>query len=298
MRQFNRFFGILLALVAIVGGVMLQKVSAQGMSLNELLFPPAPTYTPKTMTELSNTPIGQVNTMNRENTSYSPAATSKSANDQDIMRMVSDLITKADQQYLKLGWLHITSIKERFPPVAKFLPNGDPIPTRSVNDAWYQLGQNGFVIKAVILDNTGDALTTQEVIFEDGLWKNLTIPETNPTTKESYQIETLDQGLLGFSSSHLQTFQVEEPEGIEGGGTLIGVTETEIFDTPEIFDQSVLVKGMMSKYTLSKDSGRILIVENYQISPDGSHVLWDRITTTVVENLDVAPDEILNYFAG
>ncbi len=295
MRRNKRLLLLLVAMGVIAGGVMLSKASAQGISLNELLFPPSPNDLPKTSIQLTNPLMEQKEIQDEKDLSDLSAAANNFTNDQTTFQTVSDLITKADKEFIKPGWLHIISVKERFPSVPKLLPNGDPIPTRSENDAWYLLGENGYVIKAVIVDNTGEVLTSQVVVFEDGLWKNLTIPETNPTEKEIYQIETLDQGLME-SSSQNQIGNVEEVEDSEGSGTLIVVTKTERFDAPVLVDQTTQVYGMISKYTLSKNSGRILILESYQIFPDDSIVLWDRITTTTVENLNIAPDNILDYF--
>jgi len=275
----------------LVGGIALQKAHAQGLTLSELLFPNPPAGTTVIKEELSNPLLTQTEAPTNSADTSSPAAALTNDNGQDIQTRAIELVKKADETYLKPGWLHILTIEESFPSGEKVLPNGDPIPTKSSNNAWYLLGEKGLVSQAVIIDDTGDALTTQNVIYKDGYWKNLTIPELSSAEKEDYQIKTLDQGLLGSDHpSRNFTYALEE----DTENTIV-VNKTELFNEPVLFDQTIKAKGVVSKYTLSKESGRTLALEIYLIYPDDTFVLWERLTTVVVENAESAPDQILSF---
>ncbi len=62
MRRNKHLLLLLVAVSVIAGGVILSKASAQGISLNELLFPPSLIDLPKTSIQLTNPLLKQKET--------------------------------------------------------------------------------------------------------------------------------------------------------------------------------------------------------------------------------------------
>jgi hypothetical protein len=266
-----------------LGGFVIQKANAQGITLRELLFPSSPIGTTAATEEVLNPLVTQ--TFDFSTLDTNPA----SEKNQKAHEQAIELIKKADETYLKPGWLHKQTIYESFPAVKGFFRNGDPIPTKSVKDEWYLIGEDGFVSQAATIDDTGDELTTQKVIFKDGIWKNLTVPESSTTEKEDYQINSLNQSLLNSDSSRNFVYSTNE----DADHNLV-VYRVELFSEPKSFaDQPTEIKGYVNKYTLSRESGITLVHEVFQIYPDDTLVLTDRSTRVVVENVESAPDQIM-----
>jgi len=281
----------LTVVVLLLGGFAIQKARAQGLTLSELLFPSPPAGTTVTNEDLTNPLLTQTEVATK-NTDEIPAdATQLKDNGQDIQARASELVKKADEAYLKPGWLHISSINEGFPTKEQPYSNGDPIPTKSTSDAWYLLGENGFVTQAVDIDDTGDKATTQTSVYQDGYWKNLTVPEASVTDKNK-QIKTLDMGLLNTDPARNFTYTLEK----ETEDTIV-VNRTELFTEPVLYaDIPEKIKGVVFRYTLSKESGNTLVFEYYVIYPDDTLVIIQRITNVVEENVLSAPDQTLSFF--
>lgn len=77
----------------------------------------------------------------------------------------------------------------------------------------------------------------------------------------------------------------------------ITISRTEFFPEAELYEgYSQKIKGDVIKYTLSKESGNILVYEIYVIYPDDSQAIYQRITILTEENVSSAPEQILSYF--
>ena len=87
MRPNKFLLFVVFALALIAGGVMLQKVYAQGITLNDLFFPHSQSNFPKINEELSNPLINQPNTSDREGISSSPAFV-ESSNNQIVINIL------------------------------------------------------------------------------------------------------------------------------------------------------------------------------------------------------------------
>lgn len=277
----------------IFGWVMYQRASAQGISLSELLFPPSSSET---------TVVESMPTSNHDLPSVLPKQNSTSADVQlqetdDIVAYAKTLIEKADQTYLIPGWLHISSQTETFITASSTLPDGTQIPTKSFNDLWALIDTKGNVIKAVTIDDTGDTLTSQITIFQDGLWTNLTIPELSSQEKEIYQITTLDNGFLASVTKMKDSLEIQKEESELSNEKVVVFSVIDKFSSPiAIGKSSLVIAGIYSKYYFSVDSGLLRMVEDYHVYPGGDIKLWNRITYLTIEKVDFPPKEILSYF--
>lgn len=280
----------LVVVVLLLGGFALQKANARGLTLSELLFPKGSAGTTVIKEELTN-PLLTFTEVPTKSADEMLATDLPNDNGQSIQARAIELVKKADEAYLKPGWLHISSIIEGFPTKEQLYTNGDPIPTKSTSDAWYLLGENGFVTQAVDIDDTGDPSTTQTSVYQDGYWNNLTVPEASVTDKNK-QIITLDMGLLNTDPARNFSFSLEK-ETEEA----IVITRTESFAEPVLYaDIPEKIKGVVFKYTVSKESGQTLMFDYYVIYQDDTLVILQRITNVVEENVSSAPDEILSFF--
>lgn len=287
-------FLVTVSALLIFAGVMYQRASAQGISLSELLFPPSSSET---------TVIEDVSTSNNNLQSLPPEKNSTSTDIQpqetnnDIVAYAKTLIEKVDQTYLTPGWLHISSQTETFITASNTLPDGTLIPTKSFNDLWALIDTDGSVIKAVTIDDTGDTLTSQTIVFQDGFWTNLTIPELSSQEKEIYQINTLDNGFLTSATRMKDSLEIQKEEVELNNEKVVVFSLTDKFPSPiAIGKSSLVIAGIYSKYYFSVDSGLLRMVEDYHVYPSGDIKLWNRITYVTIEKVDFPPKEISSYF--
>lgn len=287
-------FLVTVSALLIFAGVVYQKASAQGISISELLFPPSSSET---------TVIEDMSTSNNDLQSLPPEKNSTSTDTQpqetnnDTVAYAKTLIEKVDQTYLTPGWLHISSQTETFITASNTLPDGTLIPTKSFNDLWALIDTDGSVIKAVTIEDTGDTLTSQTTVFQDGLWTNLTIPELSSQEKEIYQINTLDNGFLASATRMKDALEIQKEEVELNNEKVVVFSLTDKFPSPiAIGKSSLVIAGIYSKYYFSVDSGLLRMVEDYHVYPSGDIKLWHRITYLTIEKVDFPPKEISSYF--
>jgi hypothetical protein len=266
-RMKNKLVSLFVALSALLifAGVMYRSASVQSLSLSERLFPPSSSK--NTLVEdvslSSNHPQSLPLEQNSTSTNIQPQETSL-----DIVAYAKTLVERADRTYLTPGWLHISSQRETFITVSNTLPDGRQIPTRSVNDLWALIDAEGNVIQAVTIDDTGDPFTSQTTVFQDGLWKNLTIPEVPSQEKEIYRIDSLDNGFLASVAKVKDSLKKEEVE--LNNEKVVVFSFVDKFPSPiSIGRSSLIVAGIYSKYYFATDSGLLRMVEDYYVYPNG-----------------------------
>lgn len=273
----------LLCVTLMVGGNILQTVAAQ--SNNGIKDRPGQTVDDSsgTTSQIKNPLLAKEQAGSTEVAGDAP---------DEIIERARALIAQANETFIVPGWLNIVSVRERYPTTAPLLSDGRPAPITSINDAWYLLGQGGAVIQAVIVEDTGDVATSQTVIYKNKIWTNLTVPASGSMTEEDYHITTLDQGLLEPSQPENHAYTIEEIRSSDGSENVIVITDRDTFTTPILVEQSLQISGVISKFTLSAETGRIIMVESFLVLLDGTERLWDRIATTVLANAHTAPDKI------
>jgi hypothetical protein len=296
----NKFIYLLLAItlvVTIVGGFLYQQVSAQQTSLREFLFPASDSSDTLVIQEISEpSEVAALTQSERFPNSVFVELEQKTTNE-DIIAYAKELTTKANQTYLTPGWLHISSRKEAFITVSATLPDGSPIPTKSSNDLWVLLGSDGYAIQAVVIDDTGDSITSQTTVFQDGFWTNLTFPELSSQEKETYRITSLDNDFVVSGTAYKDIRTIEKAEAEVNGEQVVIFSVREDLESPiSIGKSSLVVAGFSSKFYFSLDTGLLRMVEDYLVFPGGETKLASRITYVSVEKIDTPPAEILAYF--
>jgi len=287
-------FLVTVSALLIITGVIYQKASAQGISLSEWLFPPSSSEI--TVIEDASTSNNDLQSLPPEQNSTSVDIQSQEAND-DVVAYAKTLIEKVDQTYLTPGWLHISSQTEIFITASNTLPDGTPIPTNSFNNLWALIDADRSVIKAVTIDDTGDAFTSQTTVFQDGFWTNLTIPELSSQEKEIYQIHTLDNGFLASAIRMKDSLEIQKEEVELNNEKIVVFSLTDKFPSPiTIGKSSLVIAGIYSKYYFSVNSGLLRMVEDYHVYPSGDIKLWSRTTYITIEKVDSPPKDILSYF--
>lgn len=122
-----------------------------------------------------------------------PTPSSQDDNKENILKVLNDLVNLANSTYLHAGWLYCSGESQIFTTAQKTLPDGSPIPLKSTNHSWYRLDDTGKVLQAVSFQDTGDSLTSQFSLYQNGMWKNITFGTSY--AEESYTLK-LDNGIV------------------------------------------------------------------------------------------------------
>ena len=280
-------FGLL---VVFAGGLMYQQVSAQRSSLKEILkLGPADNVQQETIDVIVESDFSN---------SVYVSSEQKTKND-EVITTAKEFLTKSSKTYqvlLSPGWLHIQSKIETPFPRSTTLPDGSPIPTESMNDNWALLGDAGYVIKSVTIDDTGDPRTTQITVFQDGIWTHLSLGVMSQE-KETYQI-SFDHEFISFAEANKDILNLDKTEEVlNGEEAVIVFSATQMFKEPMAYGKSsVTFAGTGARYYFSAVTGTLRLVEEFNVYPDGTIEIFRRVTTLLIERVDTPPDEILAYF--
>jgi hypothetical protein len=214
-----------------------------------------------------------------------------------IIKEAQALITKAETTYLKEGWLHLSSQTEIFVTTQKAFSDGTPIPTKWTNDSWYLLDEKGMVIKAISIQDTGDPVTSQTSVYQDGMWKNISLGTSDE--QESYKL-SFDSGFLSSAITYNQINTLSSEETSVQGQNAIVYTITDKYKDPISFgkDDGAKYTAGVIKFYFDRNSGVELQTENYYIREDGSLELSERNLETKIEKINQLPDSLASYFGA
>ncbi len=310
MKNKTMYFIIIFGfLVLFAGGLIYQQVSAQARSLMEI---PA-------IQQPSSVPSFGISQQETAKESKSPpserfplsvlVSSEQKAKNEEIIAAAKELRDKADKKFLSPGWVRITSKTESFFALSATLPNGAPVPTESINDIWALLDDEGYALMAVTIDDTGDPRTSQVVVFQDGIWTNLSTGGLSPQeaegmTSQDVEVYKPSLGSMGFISfaeyyKDILILSMEKTEiDVNGKSTSVSMfSATELFKEPtDLAKTSTMLAGASSKEYFSFDTGLLLVMEEYNLYPTGELKMIRRWTLLNVEKVDTPPDEILAYF--
>ncbi|MBU2611191.1 MAG: hypothetical protein KJ606_09650 [Chloroflexi bacterium] len=301
-------------LVILVGGIRYQQVSAQRITLREILkLEPISTA--------DSIGVIQQETTEESEESDSPpseqfpnsvfvSSEQKTKND-EVIAALKEIRDKADQTHLSPGWLRITSQTESFFALSATLPNGAPVPTKSINDIWALLDDKGYALMAVMIDDTGDPRTSQTVVFQDGIWTNISISALFPpgmevveemTSQEKETYRPTYDGSDGIASAELYkdiiSLSLDETEVDVNGESAIVVSSTQLFKEPmSLAKSSTTLAGAGGKTYYSVDTGLVIRMEDYHVYPTGEIKIIRQWTLLNIEKVDTPPDSILAYFS-
>lgn len=181
------------------------------------------------------------------------------------------------------------------------------MPTESINDTWALLDDKGYAIMAVIIDDTGDPRSSQTVVFQDGIWANISIGPLSPeemagmTSQEKETYRPLDMS-DSIASAELYkdiiSLSLDKTEVDVNGESAVVFSSTQLFKEPmSLAKTSTTLAGAGGKTYYSVDTGLVIRMEQYDIYPTGEIKIIRRLTLLNVEKVDTPPDSILAYFS-
>lgn len=219
----------------------------------------------------------------------------------DVFGNAEKLIREAESVYLTEGWLHISSATEVFISDASTLPDGSPVPTRWTDNVWVLLDGKGDAVKAVSIQDTGNPITSQVSVFEDGIWTNVTLEFSSEP--ESYR-PTIDGGFYNSVVPYKNSIVLDQYNEVVNGQDVVVFVSTEKYKDPikilkDTQDKKAKeINGVVYKYYFSVDTGLPVQVEDYFVSLDGVTEISQRISNILVEKTTNPPDSILSYFSN
>lgn len=269
--------------VIAVAGIQLKQAAAQKITLGEILKEEPADI-------VQHDPYEPPSEESKTNLVSSNSDQQKT-ND-EIIDEARELLDIGVQRYLTGGWLHIVFRTESFVTESETLPDGSPIPTESTTESWKLLDEQGFALKIVTIDDTGDPRTSQTTVYQDGVWKNLAL-NTETTDSEKYKL-TLDSNFLGSAVAYKDTVELHTEESELNGQKVVVYSMTESYKEPLYYDNSsTAVVASIGKYYFSLETGVLLKLERYYLYPNGELQLVRQITTLLIEKVDTLPSNIL-----
>ncbi|MEA5079472.1 MAG: hypothetical protein VB013_12950 [Anaerolineaceae bacterium] len=193
--------------------------------------------------------------------------------------------------FSKSGWIHFVYSNESDISNGVILPDGNLMPQNYINDGWYFVNDQGFVIKHLIslVDDAGNVL--QREIFVNDTLVNLTTNEKMENI-QPYRLK-LD---LGFSQEML---------AMQDGGAILGEETDEIegkpvikfsiqgtFDKPTVLSNgSQPVKSIKLLMIFDQQNGAINEAEKIWQLTDDTEVLFEKNQVLTLQS-DELPNEI------
>lgn len=224
-------------------------------------------------------------------------------------QLVQELNTKAAQQVMQeisakstLGtWLHIREewVFDQDTPNNGVLPNGMAIPNQRIDDIWYQVNDQGSIVKSVTIMRAMDGKIIQVGVASKGTGWNSATHEITP--QEQFRLE---QGLLDFNFLNndlkwLEKFgnvaeikDVSLPDNNSGVEIVIGAKN----DTPVKTDNynQPYIRGE-TRATFDKTTGFLVSRGVIFWFVDGSQREFSQLTQGIT--IEQPTDEVLGYLA-
>lgn len=223
---------------------------------------------------------------------------------EEVVALLEQLVAKAEEKYLFSGWLHTVLQTEASIMASAAFPYGDPIPTKYTSERWEYIDSDGYVDKSFSSQDTGDALTTNTAVYQDGVVTNFGLEET--WEQEKYRVIP-GSSLLEEMQREKDKIVLEVQEIVWQGTEALALSLTyrhsPIDMNPELSPEEEIEAGVIGTiagtiYThyLSAEDGHFVGYEMSFIYPDGQVKLatWTRVT--VFERFKQPPPDILAYF--
>lgn len=206
-------------------------------------------------------------------------------------------VAKVDAEVSKPGWVHLTytSSTDSDQDNNGILPNGQPIPLRSLADEWYQLNDDGLVIASVGLMLTEDRQVVQVGTYYDGIGYN-------STTSDTYELRPFK---LHLDFHFLDDTQAMLKQGVPVTQQMVTLNNQEVVvyafreDYPPdrqnspLYEQPVLAGEVMAYF--DPVTGNLLEMNTIFVLADGTRRLLTSVQSIRYEGADTPPPEILNY---
>jgi len=225
--------------------------------------------------------------------------------EQAILRL-EELTARAEQKYIKSGWWHILTETQGFITASDNFPNGEPIPKQWTSEIWMQIDEEGFQVKRVSFQDTGDPLTSNAGIYQNGVATNLTLNESWPEEKTPVRFT----GFLDDIKREKEHVEVRVTETTYEGVEVVVLSVTTQYERPIDFNPEKTleeelkagvigrVSGEIRTYTISVEDGLVLVFELSFIYPDGNVKLASRTVTIDYSSIQDLPIDVVAYLEG
>ncbi|HNB36443.1 MAG TPA: hypothetical protein PK414_09495 [Anaerolineales bacterium] len=306
-RKTLTVIGIITAGLVVLSFVFLANTASdKENTFEEVLYPLDLPASPNAQIEAAMaTPQEEIPTIAPENMFPPPTLIHEGNNDAEqlaknaeVVNQVEALLKKSEFLSATSTWTHSSVKTDVFIAASDTMPDGSPMPMAYTTDNWYKLDENGYLIQAITMQDTGSPKTSQVSVLKDGIWTNLfplfenepnNFIETEPYRPADHTF--LEQALLAKDWAKLD-FGYSEFDGKRVAKYSI-VTYNSIFGygtTP-----TPPVKIYAYNYYLSLETGSVLMMEFFLPGDDGELHLVQRDTTIVEEIIKEPPAEILKY---
>ncbi len=212
-----------------------------------------------------------------------------------VVALLQDLQAKRDAVYMQpgSGWWHTVTRTEGFFNTSATFADGSPVPTAYTTEDWDFVDEKGYVSRSVSIQDTGSPATSQIVVFQNGILRDLStgavdrqeaglaqgdseIQNVQETIRYGGDVQITREVWNGVDVYVLVAYD-PFPEGV----TMAGVPENSI--------------GMLGKTYYSVQDGHVLAIEVYYQLDDGSTLLDSRKITEVLEAVESPPADVLGY---
>lgn len=214
--------------------------------------------------------------------------------DEEIVAEIQSLYARWSASYSAAGWLHLIEQHHRNLEGLGSLPNGVPIPANFMKQAWYLIGNDGNVVRAIsiMLDLGGQ--TIQETIFVDGEWHNLTTGDRISTSPYALRLD------FGFT----ENAQIGPPWYSSIRRTLLSQDGKAVLEYALREDEAapVLLAGVRepvssieTRATIAPDTGELLSLLIVGEGTDGSELLISSVKYLVLERSEPPVDLLVRF---
>jgi hypothetical protein len=221
-----------------------------------------------------------------------PTPSPQTDNEERILRVLKNLVNLANSNYLHAGWLYCSSESQIFTSDQKTLPDGSPLPLKSNHHSWYRLDDAGKVLQAISFEDTGDSLSSQFSVYQNGMWKNITLGTS--FAEENYTLK-LDNGIVESVKNLGETDTVSMKFTSLNGANVVKIEKRYYYPKPTQFvdnDTRKYIGDAITQY-LDQETGLITQIDQSHIKLDGSLEVTDRIFNFTCEK---QPNALSVYF--
>lgn len=213
--------------------------------------------------------------------------------DDDLAQQIQTLVDRWEAPFAsKPGWIHVVEQHDSNLGDLGNLPDGQPIPTHYIKDAWYLLDEQGLVVKAVTVQKDLNGTPTQTTVFQDNMWYNLTTDEQMESKPFALRLD------FGFSDNasrgHEWYSALERGEATLENKSVIVFTLRETLKEPEqIASNERTAASVETRAYFNSESGAFLSMEVVEISTDGKELIVFQAKTLTLEKGE-PPVEVLS----
>jgi hypothetical protein len=213
-------------------------------------------------------------------------------NKERIIKVLHNLVLLANENYLSAGWLYCSGETQDFYTAQKSFPDGTPIPLKSTSHSWYRLDDAGKVLQAVEFQDTGNSLTSQFSLYQNGVWKNITLGTTS--TQASYTLK-LDNGIVESVNNLSESDTISMEFTSLNGANVVKIEKRYYYPKPTTFvtnDPRKYIGNAITQY-IDQETGLITQTEQSNIKMDGTLEVTSRLYN---EKCEKQPNGLSVYF--